>query len=174
MVWRSGTRDSHARVVYYEVMESLVECHGIKNKTLMDESTLMPWKRAPGGVCHTWRLVAECGLPGDRLQNRGFAMTWRLAVRLVPLGGLGRFRLAALRLRWAIILLFMDGGEHVIILRGGSYPVTLVWGYERDRFAEKLWGVSSLFLFVIGDDHVIRYTGADDDTGDVVDAQTTE
>jgi len=27
--------------------------------------------------------------------------------------------------------------------------------------------ISSLFLFVIGDDHVIRYTGgADDDTGD--------
>ncbi|QCD87173.1 hypothetical protein DEO72_LG3g1707 [Vigna unguiculata] len=38
--------------------------------------------------------------------------------------------------------------------------------------AEKLWG--SLFLFVIGDDRVIHYTGADDDTGDVVDAQTTE
>jgi len=27
---------------------------------------------------------------------------------------------------------------------------------------------------VIGDDHVIRYTGADDDTGDAVDAQTTK
>jgi len=29
-------------------------------------------------------------------------------------------------------------------------------------------------MFVIGDDRVIRYTGADDDTGDVVDAQTIE
>jgi len=27
---------------------------------------------------------------------------------------------------------------------------------------------------VFGDDRVIHYTGADDDTGDVVDAQTTE
>ena len=34
--------------------------------------------------------------------------------------------------------------------------------------------ISSPFLFVIGDDRVIRYTGADDDIGDVVDAQTTE
>jgi len=34
--------------------------------------------------------------------------------------------------------------------------------------------ISSPFLFVIGDDRVIRYTGADDDTGDVVDVQTTE
>ncbi|QCD99432.1 hypothetical protein DEO72_LG7g713 [Vigna unguiculata] len=35
--------------------------------------------------------------------------------------------------------------------------------------AEPLAGSSS-FLFVIGDDRVIRYTGADDATGDVVDA----
>jgi len=34
--------------------------------------------------------------------------------------------------------------------------------------------ISSPFLFVIGYDCVIRYTGVDDDTGDVVDAQTTE
>jgi len=34
--------------------------------------------------------------------------------------------------------------------------------------------ISSPFLFVIGDDRVIRYTGANDDTGDVVDAQMTE
>ncbi|QCD86219.1 hypothetical protein DEO72_LG3g740 [Vigna unguiculata] len=38
--------------------------------------------------------------------------------------------------------------------------------------AEKSWG--SPFLFVIDDDRVIRYTGADDDTYDVVNAQTTE
>jgi len=30
--------------------------------------------------------------------------------------------------------------------------------------------ISSPFLFVIGDDRVIRYTRADDNTGDVVDA----
>jgi len=34
--------------------------------------------------------------------------------------------------------------------------------------------IRSPFLFVICDDRVIRYTGADDDTSDVVDAQMTE
>ena len=34
--------------------------------------------------------------------------------------------------------------------------------------------LSSPFLFVYGDDRVIRYMGADVDTGDVVDAQATE
>ena len=34
--------------------------------------------------------------------------------------------------------------------------------------------ISSPFLFVIGDNRVIRYTGVDDDTGDAVDAQTME
>ena len=34
--------------------------------------------------------------------------------------------------------------------------------------------ITSPFLFVIGDDRVIRYTRSDDDTSDAVDAQTTE
>jgi len=34
--------------------------------------------------------------------------------------------------------------------------------------------ISSPFLFVCGNDRVTRYTGADDDTGDVEDAQATE
>jgi len=34
--------------------------------------------------------------------------------------------------------------------------------------------LSSPFLFVYGDDRVIRYTGADVDTGDAEDAQVTE
>jgi len=34
--------------------------------------------------------------------------------------------------------------------------------------------ISSPFLFVFSDDRVIRYTGADDDTGDAKDAQATE
>jgi len=34
--------------------------------------------------------------------------------------------------------------------------------------------ISSPFLFVIGDDRVIRYTGGYDDTCDIVDAQTME
>ena len=34
--------------------------------------------------------------------------------------------------------------------------------------------LSSPFLFVIGDDRVIRYTGADGDTGDAEGAQATE
>ncbi|QCD84016.1 hypothetical protein DEO72_LG2g4366 [Vigna unguiculata] len=35
---------------------------------------------------------------------------------------------------------------------------------------EKPWGLSSPFLFVLGNDRVILYTGADDDTSGVVDA----
>jgi len=34
--------------------------------------------------------------------------------------------------------------------------------------------ISSPFLFVFGDDRVIRYTRADDDTGDAEDARATE
>ena len=34
--------------------------------------------------------------------------------------------------------------------------------------------LNSPFLFVYGDDRVIRYTGADVDTGDAGDAQATE
>ena len=34
--------------------------------------------------------------------------------------------------------------------------------------------ISSPFLFVFGDDCVIRYTRADDDTGDADDVQATE
>jgi len=34
--------------------------------------------------------------------------------------------------------------------------------------------IRSPFLFVISDDRVIHYTGADDDTSDVVDAHTME
>jgi len=34
--------------------------------------------------------------------------------------------------------------------------------------------ISSPFLFVYGDDRVIRYTGADVDIGDAEDAQATE
>jgi len=34
--------------------------------------------------------------------------------------------------------------------------------------------LNSPFLFVYGDDRVIRYTGADVDTGDAQDAQATE
>ena len=34
--------------------------------------------------------------------------------------------------------------------------------------------LSSPFLFVYGDDRVIRYTGADVDTGDAEDVQATE
>ncbi|QCE10215.1 hypothetical protein DEO72_LG10g1442 [Vigna unguiculata] len=44
-------------------------------------------------------------------------------------------------------------------------------GLRAGRFVEAgPWAGSSPFLFVIGDDRVIRYTRADDNTGDVVDA----
>ncbi|QCD97310.1 hypothetical protein DEO72_LG6g2020 [Vigna unguiculata] len=42
------------------------------------------------------RLAAGCGSLGDGHLNSGSARGWRLAAMSVPLGGLGRFRLAAL------------------------------------------------------------------------------
>ncbi|QCD79081.1 hypothetical protein DEO72_LG1g2719 [Vigna unguiculata] len=47
---------------------------------------------------------------------------------LVLPGGLEQFRLAACGPSQAEMLLFLA------FLRGGSYPVTLTWGYERGRF----------------------------------------
>jgi len=49
-----------------------------------------------------------------------------------------------------------------------SYYIDYVILYVISNF------ISLPFLFVIGDDRVIHYTRVDDDTGDTVDAQTTE
>ncbi|QCD96581.1 hypothetical protein DEO72_LG6g1287 [Vigna unguiculata] len=103
------------------------------------------------GPCTASHLAAGYSPPGDRPYNSGSGNDWRLAARSKPPGGLGWFRLAAL----------------------GAAP--------GDKFCS-LWQVrnaglragSSPFLFVFSDDRVIRYTGADDDTGDAKDAQATE
>ncbi|QCD90452.1 hypothetical protein DEO72_LG4g1408 [Vigna unguiculata] len=47
-------------------------------------------------------------------------------------------------------------------------------GQDYERGGYNALGLSSPFLFVYGDDRVIRYTGADVDTGDVEDVQATE
>ncbi|QCE11589.1 hypothetical protein DEO72_LG10g2822 [Vigna unguiculata] len=89
-------------------------------------------------------------------ETMGMSGAWCLAAGHVSPGGLGRFRLAALKLRQAIILLSMASGRFIS-------------NYSRVGIR-----ASSPFLFVTGDDRVIHYTGVDDDTGDVVDAQATE
>jgi len=74
---------------------------------------------APGGMLRppgdrTNREAQHRVAPGGKVEparretyNRGSGRDWRLAVRARPPGGLGRFRLAALRLRQAIMLLLM-------------------------------------------------------------------
>jgi len=80
--------------------------------------TCAPSDRSTRGFCHAWRLAAECGLPGGRLQNKGFVMTWHLAARLVPPSSLGTFRLAALRLRQVVMLLSM--ASMCVVLRNDA------------------------------------------------------
>ncbi|QCD87571.1 SAUR family protein [Vigna unguiculata] len=129
---------------------------------------------APGGL----KVCAR----REELQG-GFCNNWHLAVRWDPPGGRGAVNVL---LRQTIVLQIMTCG--------GSYPVTLAWGYERGRFVcsvltlercyvrggmglvdHMCWTTSSSpFLFLYGDDRVIRYTGADIDTCDVDDAQATE
>jgi len=48
------------------------------------------------GLLSRVRLAVGCGSLGDGHLNSGSARGWRLAAMSVPLGGLGRFRLAAL------------------------------------------------------------------------------
>ncbi|QCE00541.1 hypothetical protein DEO72_LG7g1831 [Vigna unguiculata] len=62
------------------------------------------------------------------------------------------------------------GGSHVL-----DYDRAGRAGLRAGRFVEaRPQAGSSPFLFVYGDDRVIRYTGADVATGDVEDAQATE
>ncbi|QCD89222.1 hypothetical protein DEO72_LG4g163 [Vigna unguiculata] len=57
------------------------------------------------------------------------------------------------------------GGSHVLDYGRVGYKALGLRSWPR---------TSSPFLFVYGDDRVIRYTGADVDTGDAKDAQATE
>ncbi|QCD79251.1 hypothetical protein DEO72_LG1g2890 [Vigna unguiculata] len=135
----------------------------------------------------------ECNWNALMANRSGRALT--LGGEEVPPGGLDWFRLAALG-----VALSDNSADYV-----GSYPVTLMWGYERGRFVcsmitlerccvwrgtwledQMCWTMgrqvrraglrvgSSPFLFVFGDDRVIRYTEADNDTGDAEDAQATK
>ncbi|QCE04036.1 hypothetical protein DEO72_LG8g2069 [Vigna unguiculata] len=122
--------------------------------------------------------------PGDSLSERGSAL--RGACRH---GGLEHFRLATCGLSQAETLLsfaswFMDGvtcddmsGEvHIKLLsRGDTSGEVRRAGLRAGRFVEAgPRAGSSPFLFVCGDDRVIRYTGADVDTGGAEDAQMAE
>jgi len=108
-----------------------------------------------------WRLAARCSPPGDRPWNSGSGGDWRPTTRSKLPGGLGLFRLAALEAArggnlanyglfvWCFntTILHLDremlchewvGSWMVVNMwwykRGGSYPITLAWGYERGRF----------------------------------------
>jgi len=57
--------------------------------------------------CNHWRLATRYNLPGGRPATRGLEGDWRLAARTEPPSGLDWFRLAALGLRQAMMLLLM-------------------------------------------------------------------
>ncbi|QCD93594.1 hypothetical protein DEO72_LG5g1669 [Vigna unguiculata] len=132
---------------------------------------------------------------------RGSALSRRLAARCAPLGGDektvrsgGRWRLAESGYRQAVWnnfawrrvgrARFMDGvtcddmsGEvHIKLLsRGDTSGEVRRAGLRAGRFVEAgPRAGSSPFLFVCGDDRVIRYTGADVDAGGAEDVQMAE
>ncbi|QCE15285.1 hypothetical protein DEO72_LG11g2294 [Vigna unguiculata] len=121
------------------------------------------------------------------IRHKGTKLTWRLAARLVPPSGLGRFRLTAFRLRqavhgWWLTCDDMSREVHIQLLSCGDTSESRTMSGEVRRVelragrfveAEPRAG-SSPFLFVYGGDRLICYTGADVDTGDAEDAQVTE
>ncbi|QCE00363.1 hypothetical protein DEO72_LG7g1653 [Vigna unguiculata] len=131
------------------------------------------------GLYTTWCLVARCDPPGDRLYTSGSVRSWRLTTRGDSPGDLCRFRLAALRLHQALILLLMACVccfyvvmlylDQEMLCHDRRYVASGSCMLDYGR-VEKPWGLSSHFLFVFDDDRVILYTGADDATSDVVDA----
>ncbi|QCD89647.1 hypothetical protein DEO72_LG4g593 [Vigna unguiculata] len=130
------------------------------------------------GPCTMWCLVTRCDLPGDKPCNSGSVRGLAPGDKDVPPGDLvqemlcherrGRFVCSALTLERC----YVRGGtylvDHVCWTTGGQvYRV----GLRAGRFVEVgPRAGSSPFLFVFGDDRVIRYMGADDITGDVGDA----
>ncbi|QCD83852.1 hypothetical protein DEO72_LG2g4200 [Vigna unguiculata] len=124
-------------------------------RRLASRQAMMSIVREP---CTEWRLAARCAPPGDDEKT-------------VALKGAGAWR-------------FMDGvtcddmrGEvHIKLLsRGDTSGEVRRAGLRAGRFVEAgPRAGSSPFLFVCGDDRVIRYTGADVDTGGAEDAQVAE
>ncbi|QCE03985.1 hypothetical protein DEO72_LG8g2017 [Vigna unguiculata] len=133
-----------------------------------------------------WRLEHVRQAIGLALEVPASRSAWRQ-------GGLDRFRLAACRLRQTIMFLSMvhgwwitcddmSGEVHIQLLSCGDTSEVRRAGLRAGRFVEQdykqgdceVFGLSPTSLFVYDDDRVIRYTGADVDTGDVEDAQVTE
>ncbi|QCD86054.1 hypothetical protein DEO72_LG3g575 [Vigna unguiculata] len=108
-----------------------------------------PWRRLSARVC----------APGDRTSARGPCTAWRLAAGCALPGSVCEIR--GLGARWRLVVgrrCYAMSGRYVV---DGSH----VLDYGR---------VAHPFCFVYGDDRVIRYTGADVDTGDAEDAQATK
>ncbi|QCD86849.1 hypothetical protein DEO72_LG3g1377 [Vigna unguiculata] len=176
-------------------MGSPVECQGAKNKNLMDESALLPWRseekerarqavKVPGRGCNDWRLgVAWDPLGGRRAEVLGVApgdsdADYDLCALLLSdndamLGSGDASRTTSEEVRRVRLRAgrFVEAGP-----RTGSSPFLFVYGDDRVIHytgadvdigdAEDAQAMDSPFLFVYGDDRVTRYTGADDDTGD--------
>ncbi|QCE06799.1 hypothetical protein DEO72_LG9g1813 [Vigna unguiculata] len=120
----------------------------------------------PGGL-HWFRLAALGVAPSDNAADYDlFTLVWRYKR--------GRFVCSVLTLErccehegtWLV--------DHICWTTGGQIRRV---GLRVGRFIEagpRAGMFVSPFLFVIGDDRVIRHTGADDDTGDAEAAQATK
>ncbi|QCD87294.1 hypothetical protein DEO72_LG3g1828 [Vigna unguiculata] len=101
------------------------------------------------------RLTARCAPPGGDEKTMGLGECWRLAVH-----------------GWCLTCDDMNGEVHIQLLSRGDTSESRTTSGEVRRAG--LRAGSSPFLFVFGDDRVIRYTGADVDTGGAEDVQMAE
>ncbi|QCE11468.1 hypothetical protein DEO72_LG10g2701 [Vigna unguiculata] len=114
--------------------------------------------------CTEWRLAARCAPPGDEEKTVALKERWRPAVSGYRQAVWGNFAWWHVH-GWWLTCDDMSGEVHIQILSREDTSEVRRAGLRAG---------SSPFLFVYGDDRVIRYTGANVDTGGAEDVQATE
>ncbi|QCD83700.1 hypothetical protein DEO72_LG2g4047 [Vigna unguiculata] len=127
-------------------------------------------------LCLEWRLEARCALPSGDERTVARTGRWRLAQCFYTWIGrccaMSGFVCSVLTLRDATCREVRGLMDHMCWTTGGQVRRV---GLRVGRFVEAgPRAGSSPFLFVCGDDRVIRYTGADVDTGGVEDVQMAD
>ncbi|QCE03353.1 hypothetical protein DEO72_LG8g1377 [Vigna unguiculata] len=201
-VWGKYSKSNGSRVLVMTVLESMVwtgygwvldTCDSGRltiKRVLLLIRRLAARVGAPGGetsvrgLCIVGRLAARCAPPGGNEKTVGLGRRWRQAVwSIFAWRRVGRARrrrccslLPAGRFMDGVTCDDMSGEVHIKLLsRGDTSGEVRRAGLRAGRFVEAgPRAGSSPFLFVCGDDRVIRYTGADVDTGGAEDAQMAE
>ncbi|QCE04206.1 hypothetical protein DEO72_LG8g2239 [Vigna unguiculata] len=146
-------------------------------------------------LCIAWRLAARVSSAKRCLKYSGVGRALAPGGGQVLPGGLDLYCLAVLGAApgdctagWWLTCDDMSKEVHIQLLSRGDTSEVRRAGLQAGRIVEqdyerggyKALGLrswprtNSPFMFVYGDDRVIRYTGADVDTGDVEDVQATE